>query len=94
MEVPGNQLQTGSRAIGMPLEANGAAGNGKRTFARFEPGKRAVLGREKVLIHGVERELIRLDTKSDVGEWGLWLDDQLKLQRILDPASNTEVVRD
>lgn len=51
-------------------------------------------GREKVLIHGVERELIRLDTKSDVGEWGLWLDDQLKLQRILDPASNTEVVRD
>jgi len=51
-------------------------------------------GREKVSIRGVERELIRLDTKSDVGEWTLWLDDQLKLQRILDPASNTEVVRD
>jgi len=51
-------------------------------------------GREKVSIHGAERELIRLDTKSDVGEWSLWLDDQLKLQRIVDQASNTEVVRD
>lgn len=51
-------------------------------------------GREKVSIRGVERELIRLDTKSDVGEWTLWLDDQLKLQRILDVASNTEVIRD
>jgi hypothetical protein len=52
------------------------------------------VGREKVTIRGVERELIRLDTKSDVGDWTLWLDDQLKLQRILDPVSNTEVVRD
>lgn len=51
-------------------------------------------GREKVAIHGVERELIRLDMKSDTGDWTLWLDDQLKLQRILDPANNTEVVRD
>jgi len=51
-------------------------------------------GREKVTIHGVERELIRLDMKSDIGDWTLWLDDQLKLQRILDPATNTEVVRD
>ena len=51
-------------------------------------------GREKVSIRGVERELIRLDTKSEVGDWTLWLDDQLKLQRILDPVTNTEVVRD
>jgi len=51
-------------------------------------------GREKVSIRGVERELIRLDTKSEVGDWTLWLDDQLKLQRILDSASDTEVVRD
>jgi len=51
-------------------------------------------GREKVAIRGAERELIRLDTKSDVGDWSLWLDDQLKLQRILDQASGTEVVRD
>jgi hypothetical protein len=51
-------------------------------------------GREKVSIRGVERELIRLDTKSEVGDWTLWLDDQLKLQRILDSSSDTEVVRD
>ncbi|MGH9498489.1 MAG: hypothetical protein ACRD3L_05055 [Terriglobales bacterium] len=51
-------------------------------------------GREKVPLHGVEHELIRLDMKSESGDWTLWLDDQLKLQRILDPASGTEVVRD
>ncbi len=51
-------------------------------------------GREKITIHGVEREMIRLDMKSDTGDWALWLDDQLKLQRILDIADNTEVVRD
>lgn len=51
-------------------------------------------GREKVPLHGVESELIRLDMKSESGDWSLWLDDQLKLQRIVDPASGTEVVRD
>jgi hypothetical protein len=51
-------------------------------------------GREKVTLHGVEREMIRLDMKSDTGDWTLWLDDQLKLQRILDTADNTEVIRD
>lgn len=51
-------------------------------------------GREKVSIRGTERELIRLDLKSDVGDWTLWLDDQLKLQRLADPAEGTEVVRD
>jgi hypothetical protein len=51
-------------------------------------------GREKVQLHGVEHELIRLDMKSESGDWALWLDDQLKLQRIMDLASGTEVVRD
>jgi hypothetical protein len=51
-------------------------------------------GREKVSIRGTERDLIRLDVKSESGDWTLWLDDQLKVQRMLDPASNTEVVRD
>ena len=51
-------------------------------------------GREKVTIRGMEHELIRLDMQSDVGDWTLWLDDQLKLQRIVDPAAGTEVVRD
>jgi len=51
-------------------------------------------GRERISIRGTERELIRLDMKSDVGDWTLWLDDQLKLQRIVDPAEGTEAIRD
>jgi hypothetical protein len=51
-------------------------------------------GREKVPIRGTERELIRLDVKTEAGDWVLWLDDQLKLQRILDLTTNTEVLRD
>jgi hypothetical protein len=51
-------------------------------------------GREKVSIRGTDRDLIRLDVKSDAGDWSLWLDNQLKVQRMVDPASNTEVIRD
>ncbi len=51
-------------------------------------------GREKVPIHGVERELNRLNLRGDSGEWALWLDDQFKLVRILIASENTEVVRD
>ena len=51
-------------------------------------------GREKTTIRGTEREYIRLDMKSDVGDWTLWMDDQLKLQKVVDVADNTEVVRD
>ena len=70
-------------------------------FGALNPHARASLpvsvqfaGREKITIHGAERELNRLDLKSDSGEWALWLDDQFKLQRILVPGDNTEVVRD
>jgi hypothetical protein len=51
-------------------------------------------GREKVPVHGAERELNRFLLKSDSGEWSLWLDDQFKLVRILAADDNTEVVRD
>ena len=51
-------------------------------------------GKEKVPIHGVERELNRLNLKGDSGEWALWLDNQFKLVRILIASDNTEVVRD
>jgi hypothetical protein len=51
-------------------------------------------GREKIAIHGAEHELIRLDLKTESGDWTLWLDDQLKLQRIVDSGNTTEVVRD
>ncbi|HEX8813974.1 MAG TPA: hypothetical protein VF753_00585 [Terriglobales bacterium] len=51
-------------------------------------------GREKVKIHGADQELIRLDMTADSGDWTLWLDDNLKLQRVVAPVENTEVVRD
>jgi hypothetical protein len=51
-------------------------------------------GREKITIHGVERELIRVDLSSESGESTMWLDDALKLQRMVVPAEDTEVVRD
>jgi hypothetical protein len=51
-------------------------------------------GREKVTIRGSEHELIRLDMRSDVGDWTVWLNDELKLQRIVDPGNGAEVVRD
>jgi len=54
----------------------------------------AYAGREKIKIRGVEQELIRLDMSTDSGDWSLWLDDSLKLQRMLAPEENTEVVRD
>ena len=53
-------------------------------------------GREKVTIRGVERELNRLDLKSDSGDWALWLDDQdnhFKLLR-MSAGDKTEVIRD
>lgn len=51
-------------------------------------------GREKISIHGAERELNRFDLKSDIGDWAFWMDDQFKLDRILIAEENTEVVRD
>lgn len=51
-------------------------------------------GREKVSVRGTQQDLIRLDVKSEAGDWTLWLDNELKLQRLVDPTSNTEVIRD
>ena len=75
--------------------------NQKTQFGTLNPHARAsmpvtleFLGKEKVSIRGVERELNRFALKSDGGEWALWLDEQFKLVRIAIPADNTEVVRD
>lgn len=75
--------------------------NQKTQFGTLNPHARASMpvtmefnGKEKVGVHGVERELNRFTLKSDVGDWGLWLDDQFKVIRILIPGDNTEVVRD
>jgi hypothetical protein len=55
-----------------------------------------LVGREKVTIRGVERELLRLNLKGDEFSWALWVDDKdnYKLIRVSIPDANTEVVRD
>jgi hypothetical protein len=70
-------------------------------FGAINPHQRSSLlismaftGREKVPVHGAERELNHFLLKSDAGDWSLWLDDQFKLVRILIASDNTEVVRD
>ena len=52
------------------------------------------VAREKVDIRGTPRELTKFSLNSEAGDWWIWLDDSLKLVRILIPAENTEVVRD
>jgi hypothetical protein len=51
-------------------------------------------GWEKIPIRGAERNLIRLNLKTDNGDWYLWLDNHYKLVRMLIVGQNTEVVRD
>jgi len=55
-----------------------------------------LVGRERVLIRGTERELLRLNLKGEAFSWALWVDDkdQFKLMRVLIADDNTEVVRD
>jgi len=50
--------------------------------------------REKVDIHGTMRDLTKLSLSSEAGDWWMWLDDSLKLIRIVIPAESTEVLRD
>jgi hypothetical protein len=53
-------------------------------------------GPEKVMIHGTERQLVRISLKGDDGEWNLWLDplDHFKLIRVVKTGENTEILRD
>jgi hypothetical protein len=55
-----------------------------------------LVGKEKVSVHGTDRDLMRLNLKGDAFDWALWVDeqDQFKLIRVAIPADNTEVVRD
>lgn len=54
----------------------------------------AFVTREKVMIRGQERELSRFNIGTDGDEWGLWLDDDKKMVRIVIASSETEVLRD
>ncbi|HUO16519.1 MAG TPA: hypothetical protein VMX38_16145 [Verrucomicrobiae bacterium] len=55
-----------------------------------------IVGKEKVSIHGTDRELMRLNLTGENFTWNLWVDDhdQFKLMRVVIPADETEVVRD
>jgi len=60
------------------------------------PVRMELVGKEKITIRGVGRDLLRLKLTGESFEWGLWLDDQdhYKLIRVAIPADDTEVVRD
>jgi hypothetical protein len=55
-----------------------------------------LVGKDKVPIHGTERELLRINLTGESFEWALWVDaqDQFKLMKVAIPADDTEVVRD
>jgi hypothetical protein len=54
------------------------------------------VGQEKVVVRGAERQLLRLNLKSEDEEWALWLDpqDHYKLIRVVRSGDNAEIVRD
>lgn len=73
----------------------------KTQFGALNPHQRTSLpltveftGREKITIRGAEKELNKFMLRSEGGDWTMWLDNQFKLQKILIPSDNTEVVRD
>jgi hypothetical protein len=55
-----------------------------------------LVGKEKVSVRGVQRDLLRLNLTGEDFEWSLWLDDQdhFKLMRVSIPADKIEVVRE
>lgn len=55
-----------------------------------------LVGKEKIKVHGTDRELMRLNLKGDDFDWALWVDEQdhFKLIRVAIAADNTEVLRD
>lgn len=56
-----------------------------------------LLGRDKIAIKGIERELNQVQIEADGVKWLLWVDDpenHYKVIRMTLPASNVEVVRE
>jgi hypothetical protein len=55
-----------------------------------------LVGKEKITVRGVPRELLRLNLTGEDFDWALWVDDhdQFKLIQVAISADNTEVVRD
>jgi hypothetical protein len=58
------------------------------------PASMEFMGREKVTVGSAEKELSKLELKSETGSWLIWFDDQFKVLRISIPSEKTEVIRD
>jgi hypothetical protein len=58
------------------------------------PASMEFMGREKVTVGSTEKELSKLELKSETGSWLIWFDDQFKVLRISIPSEKTEVIRD
>jgi hypothetical protein len=74
--------------------------NQKVQFGTLNPHERSSMsvsiefaGRDKVNIRSSQRELSRFLLKAETGDWAFWLDDQLKLVRLVNDGG-TEIVRD
>jgi len=85
--------QDSKAGLGCPLKQ-------KVQFGTLNPHARSSMpvsiefaGRDKVTIRGGEQELSHFILRSESGDWAFWLDDQLKLVRLL-ADGGTEVVRD
>lgn len=72
----------------------------KVQFGALNPHARASLsvsiqfaGRDKLNLHGTEQEYSRFDLTSEGGDWSFWLNDQLKVVRLVNDAG-TEIIRD
>jgi hypothetical protein len=81
------------KGVGCPLKQ-------KVQFGTLNPHARSSMpvsieftGRDKVTVRGTQTELNHFVLKSESGDWAFWLDDQLKLVRLL-ADGGIEVVRD
>jgi len=86
--------KTESGQLKCPLKQRSQFGTMNPHQQSSAPVSMEFLGREKISIRGVEQDLLKVELKSESGEWDLWLNDQFKVLRILIPTDNTEVVRD
>jgi hypothetical protein len=78
----------------------GCPPNQKTQFGTLNPHARSSMlvsieftGKDKVMVRGSERDLSRFVLRSESGDWAMWLDDSLKIVRLLGD-NGIEVVRD
>ena len=74
--------------------------NQKMHFGTLNPHERSSMsvsieftGRDKITWHGTQQEFSHFLLSSETGDWNFWLDDNLKLVRLLSDGG-TEVIRD